>query len=116
MVLLSSIFALLIAFQIKHFIADYPLQGKYMLKKFLPGMEFFFPLLAHCSVHAVLTFLIALGFGATLKLSAIVAVIDLCLHFVMDRIKASPEMLGRFKPLTAKDYTELKKSNDDNQK
>lgn len=104
MVTLNSIFVLLIVFQLKHFIADYPLQGKYMLKKFASGTEWILPLLAHTGVHAVMTFAIALVFGASLSLSVLVTLLDMSLHFLMDRIKASPDMLGRFKPLTAETY------------
>lgn len=109
------IFKLLVIFQIKHFVADYPLQNSYMLRKFLPGKEFILPLSAHCLVHAVYTFLIALSFNQTLKFSLVLALLDFIIHFIMDRIKASPNILGRFKPLTAKEYPyandEEKKSN-----
>jgi hypothetical protein len=48
-------FLLLVFFQVKHFLADFPLQVEYMLKKTRAGWEFIVPLIVHCTVHAVLT-------------------------------------------------------------
>jgi len=93
---MTEIFLLLILFQIKHFVADYPLQGAYMLGKF-KREGWVLPLAAHCGVHAVFTFAIATAF-ADVKLAVVAAVIDFVLHFAMDRLKASPDMMGRFKP------------------
>ena len=91
-----DIFILLIAFQLKHFICDYPLQGKYMLGKFKEtGWQL--PLLAHTAVHAVGTFIIAV-FYADIFIAAALAFFDMYTHFVIDRIKASPKLGGRFKP------------------
>jgi hypothetical protein len=101
---MNKIFLLLVIYQFKHFLADYPLQGKYMLKKFLPGTEWILPLMAHSGVHAVFTLAIALCFKPELAIT--LALWDGIIHFTMDRIKASPDLLGRFKPLTAKDYME----------
>ncbi len=92
-------FALLLAFQAKHWLADYPLQTRYMLGKFRDWPGFVPPLLAHVGVHAAGTFLIACWFGATQALC--LALFDAAAHFAMDRVKASKKLLGRFKPLTA---------------
>lgn len=97
-----SVFILLGLFQLKHFLADYPLQTKYMLGKFKGGTEWILPLLAHVMVHGIFTFLICLLFNPSLALS--LAFFDMIIHFIMDRIKASPELLGRFKPLTKETY------------
>lgn len=93
------LFTLLIAFQAKHFVADYPLQRRFMLGKFRDDLGFVLPLLAHVGVHAVGTFLITCWFGVVQAL--FLALVDAAVHFVMDRVKASKKMLGRFKPLTA---------------
>lgn len=103
--MLYNIFELLILFQIKHFIADYPLQNKYMLKKFLPNWGFFFPLLAHAGVHAGLTLAICLFVYPNFWWLSLV---DLVVHFVMDRIKAGPKYLGRFKALSGDEIVEIK--------
>lgn len=100
---MNHIFLLLVLFQIKHFVADYPLQNKYMLQKFKPDWGFFLPLLAHASVHAAFTFLISLIFTHA-STAFLLGLLDLIVHFSMDRIKASPKYLGRFKPLTAETY------------
>jgi hypothetical protein len=98
---MTEIFALLFIYQIKHFVADYPLQGKYMLGKFKPDWGFFGPLLAHSLVHSIFTLFISYIFTKDLYFSIGLGVLDLVIHFVMDRIKAGPKYLGRFKDMMA---------------
>jgi len=95
-------YELLIIYQIKHFLCDYPLQGQYMLGKFKPWPDFIKPLATHALVHGVATFLIALAFNP--RIAFWVALLDTVVHFAVDRVKASPNLLGRFKPLTASTY------------
>lgn len=95
--MIATIFLLLVIFQLKHLVADYFLQGKYMLGKFRPGWDFLGPLLAHVGVHGAFTLAIALAFGAG-WLAPLLALGDMAVHFTMDRIKAGPKYLGRFKP------------------
>lgn len=90
---LKTIFILLALFQIKHFVADFPLQRQYMLKKFSPGWDFILPLSMHCFVHALITLTICLAFRAELWW---LAVFDFIVHFIMDRIKSGPRYLGRY--------------------
>lgn len=90
-----ELFLLLIVFQLKHFICDYPLQGTYMLGK-LRATNWVLPLAAHAAVHATATLLIAIWFS--LHLAIILAITDFILHFTIDRLKASPNYGGRFKP------------------
>lgn len=106
--MIGEIFTLLIVYQLKHFLADYPLQGRYMLGKFKPGWGFLGPLATHAGLHAGLTYLIAVIYLQTKlgKLSLdIVGLIlwltltDFVIHFTMDRIKAGPKYLGRFKDM-----------------
>lgn len=103
--MISDLFGLLILFQCKHFIADYPLQGRYMLGKFKTGTAWIMPLVCHAMVHNLFTFIICLGYllyrapGPNLQwgiLCLCLAWGDFIIHFVVDRIKASPNMLGRF--------------------
>lgn len=102
---MNNIFILLILFQTKHYVCDFPLQGEYMLKKFSPNWDFFLPLLSHALVHAIFTFVISVGFVGA-KFAAILGVLDLVIHFSMDRIKASPKMLGKYQTLTKRDFIE----------
>ena len=98
-----EVFLLLILFQIKHFICDYPLQTAYMLGK-ANTKGWVLPLAAHAAVHALFTFAITLiAFQPTYFLDAVVlatvlALLDFVIHFTVDRIKASPNLGGRFKP------------------
>lgn len=94
---IQLIFALLIVFQIKHFIADFPLQREYMLRKSLPGWAFVIPLSIHCTVHATLTLSICFFVNSSLWWLALV---DFVVHFLMDRIKSGPQFLGRFNDLS----------------
>jgi hypothetical protein len=107
------IWALLIVFQIKHFAADYPLQNQYMLGKF-KSSGWVKPLAAHCGVQAFFTFVISLwalwftpgGLVFALGLSAL----DFSIHFAMDRIKASPRLLGCYESISKDQYKGLMES------
>jgi hypothetical protein len=94
----TAVLALLVAYQLKHFLADFPLQGRYMLGKFRPGWDFIPPLLAHAGVHGAFTLLLSWLAGARPIVCCALAVLDLGVHFGVDRVKASPRLLGRWKP------------------
>jgi hypothetical protein len=98
------IWILLIIYQIKHFLADYPLQGKYMLGKFKPYPDYIHPLLCHALVHGAFTFVIACFVNP--DKAVFCAILDIVVHFIVDRIKASPDLLGRFQALSKKEYME----------
>src|SRR5271170_5829243 len=99
------IWTLLIIYQIKHFLCDYPFQGKYMLGKFKPFPAFILPLLAHSFVHGLATFGIALYFRPALAIP--LGLLDMLVDFTVDRIKASPKLLGRFKALSANEMKNI---------
>ena len=103
---MSTLFILLIIYQIKHFLADYPLQGKYMLGKFKPYPDFIKPLLAHAAVHGAFTFAIAICLKP-LVIALGLAALDMGIHFLVDRVKASPKMLGRFKAVSANEMRQI---------
>jgi len=86
-------FLILVVFQIKHFMADFPLQNEFMLRKRLPGWEFVWPLTAHCAVHGLLTLAICSYVRSNLWW---LAGADFGIHFFMDRLKAGPRYLGRY--------------------
>lgn len=90
---IEQIFILLVVFQIKHFIADFPLQFPYMLRKFSAGWDFLLPLTLHSAVHATFTLCICLLTRPALWW---LAILDFVVHFTMDRIKSGPRYLGRF--------------------
>jgi len=87
---------LMIFLIIKHFLADFPLQTPYMLGKGKKGVSWILPLAAHAGAHAAFTFAIFLFYKPHHAL--FLAVIDFIAHFLIDRIKASPLLGGRFKP------------------
>lgn len=94
--ILLSALILAIVYQLKHFLADYVFQTDYMLKKGNLDWSFFAPLFSHTLVHGGMTFLIAWFFLHNLKWALILMAFDTFIHFVMDRLKASPRYLGRF--------------------
>jgi hypothetical protein len=99
----EKVLVLLVAFQVKHFLADYPLQTPYMLQKCKPYPEYIWPLFAHAGVHAGMTFsLCVLASPFPLMWAAFfacsLASLDFLSHVVIDRLKASPSFLGRWKP------------------
>jgi hypothetical protein len=113
------ILILLGVYQLKHFLSDYILQGEYMLGKFKPGWDFLGPLFTHVLVHGLMTFAIAgisfmvldPGMLADAQFFAAggIALLDMGVHFIMDRIKASPAYMGRWKPLVAAEYVQIKR-------
>lgn len=90
---LEWVFILLIIFQVKHFLGDFPLQHVYMLRKTRPDWSFAIPLALHCSVHGAMTLAILLALKPDLWWLALV---DFVSHFIMDRLKSGPKYLGRF--------------------
>jgi hypothetical protein len=104
--MVTAIFTLLVLYQLKHFLADYPLQTKYMLGKFKPGRDFVGPLLAHVAVHFAGTLAIGYYFLPVRLWNWVwlIAAFDFTVHFAMDRIKAGPKYMGRWKAITAQQY------------
>ena len=99
------IWTLLLVFQAKHFIADYPLQSnRYMIGKFKPLPDCLLPLAAHAGVHAVMTFIIAVCVKPSLWWLSLV---DFFAHAGMDFLKANPKMMGRWKALSAQEYKSM---------
>ena len=96
---METVLILVIAFQIKHFVADYLIQMKfnhYFMRKF-DHTGWIVPLAVHSLSHGILSFLILLCV-ASFPLALILGIADTVIHFIMDRIKASPDMLGRYSP------------------
>lgn len=100
--MLFEIFTLLVLFQLKHFICDYPLQTQYMLGK-MQATGWIQPLALHATVHACFTANIVLWFCALSDQHTLAAVLvpalslaDFVIHFAVDRIKASPKLGGRW--------------------
>ncbi len=93
--------ALFAIFQVKHFIADFPLQSTYMLGKQADDWSFVRPLAAHASVHALATLLIVLAVRPELWWLALV---DFLVHFLVDRFKAGARYLGRYRDPSEKAF------------
>jgi len=102
---MTSVFILLLVYQLKHFLADYPMQTSWMLGKF-KEKGWVAPLAAHAGIHAAFTlviseyFLLSTRSRPSVWLPFALAAFDFAVHFSMDRLKASPTLLGRWKPMT----------------
>lgn len=69
-----------------------------MLGKFKGGIDWILPLALHAYVHAVVTFGIAFFWLRALSPTFDLALADFTVHFMVDRLKASPNLGGRWKP------------------
>lgn len=108
-----TIFILLIAFQVKHFAVDFFIQmhRKDSMKKF-DSIGWKYPLFKHATDHGIFTAIIAaltfMYYDVPFPLAwwALgLLIIDSIAHFVIDRIKASPNMLGKYcKDMTQKSF------------
>ena len=94
--MLFEIFTLLVLFQLKHFICDYPLQTQYMLGK-MQATGWIEPLATHAAVHSLATYIITMYFVGPFT-AILLALADFIVHFTVDRIKASPKLGGRWNP------------------
>lgn len=94
---LALTFTLLIIYQVKHYIADFPLQREYMLRKTQPNWDFALPLALHCGVHAIGTLVVCLIYAPSVWW---LAILDFVLHFIADRLKSGPRYLGRYNDLS----------------
>lgn len=104
---ISVVFFLLVLYQVKHFLADYPMQNSFMLGKFKPGWEFVGPLSAHAAAHGVLTWMIAIGMTHNVALAGALMCFDATVHFFMDRLKAGPKYMGRWKAVSGAEYVKF---------
>jgi len=100
---MARIFLLLLVFQIKHFVADFLLQNKYMMGKFSKDWYFFLPLLAHAGINGIFTLAICLFINPSLWWLSLV---DIVTHFFIDRIKAGYKYFGKFKALSESEMKE----------
>lgn len=74
-----------------------------MLGKFKDGLLWILPLAAHVAVHGLFTFTIAMFYTSFFAAIGL-AFMDMFIHFIMDRVKASPYMLGKFKALSGDEF------------
>lgn len=77
-------FKLLLAFQLKHLLADYFFQTEYMLQK-TGEKKWFYPLLAHALMHGFQTNLLLVCFS--LYSYMWLGLLDAIAHFFIDRLK-----------------------------
>jgi len=84
---MKLLFLLLVIYQLKHFLCDFPLQTQYMLGKFKGGDEWKGPLTAHAAVHGAGTLLVGLCFAPAYGIAILLALCDFAAHFTIDRLK-----------------------------
>ncbi|MEM8937134.1 MAG: DUF3307 domain-containing protein [Pseudomonadota bacterium] len=99
---LQFVFALLVLFQLKHLVGDYVCQTRWMVSgKSKSGFGFIGPLSVHALIHAGLTLMIVVIVDRSLWY---LAAFDFAIHFVLDRIKSSPRLLGRFTDMSRRSF------------
>ena len=92
---------MLLVMEVKHYLADFPLQIEYMQGKFA-RVGWKVPLMCHAAVHALMTFVVVavsvyvMGMPQLLVMSLMLAMFDGGTHFVIDRVKAHPDIGGKF--------------------
>ncbi len=84
---MTLLFQLLIIYQLKYFLADFPLQGRYMLGKFKGDPESILPLAAHASVHWLFTLVICLAIKPAMWP---LAFLDFGVHFCVTALRHRP--------------------------
>lgn len=110
----NFVLILITCFLVKHFICDFPLQNifdNWIIKNkgSRDSGEWVPPLITHVTIHAIVSFLILflifvqfdskfLVQNAIWQKIALVTFLELVAHFVIDRLKADPDIGGRFKP------------------
>lgn len=97
--MLIEILILLLAFQVKHLIADYYLQFEYMYGTKGKDKGWFKGLFDHSGIHAIGTFIILYIYGLafspneiTIDLIAFLSLFDMAIHFFTDRWKATQKV------------------------
>ena len=83
---------------IKHFLADFVFQTKWIVIGKGNETGWFTPLLAHAGVHQAFTTAILLFFLDPFTAIAI-GVVENWLHITIDRVKASPDLGGQYKDM-----------------
>jgi len=96
---MTEIFLLLVLFQLKHFLADYPLQFPYMYENKGKATGWVAPLANHAWIHAAMTLIIGVFFLLDVNPEILtrpafailfsITAIDFTTHFIVDRWKAT---------------------------
>lgn len=99
-----NVLILLFGLQVKHFMADFPLQTEWMILGKGQARNWEAPLIVHATIHGWLTFLVVTLFTGDWMLGGLCGTLDMGAHALIDRIKASPSLLGRFKDISQKGF------------
>lgn len=94
-----AVLLLLLLFQFKHLICDYILQvyWRWPLGKFSQDGKVWVPSLAwHSAIQGAGTAFVAALWGSPWSLLLALSMVDTGTHFMIDRVKASPSLLGRW--------------------
>jgi hypothetical protein len=104
--MINILIFLLIAFQLKHFLCDFPWQTRYMLGKF-KEVGWQAPLAAHAISHGLATTFILCVARMTFDLHidtmfiVYLAIFDTIIHFIVDRCKVVFNKITGCKPTDA---------------
>lgn len=94
---IAGVLTMVVLFNVKHFLGDFLLQNEYMLGKF-KRVGWQLPLLAHVASVAQFTFWITIITTHEIVLAISLTLFDMSTHMIIDRLKASPDHFGKYKP------------------
>lgn len=101
----SQLFLMLLAFEFKQFLCDYPIHPTFILKSFQTDNNRAF--LFHAGIHALLTLAICLIFTtAEFPLALMLAGLDFFMDFALAIFRSRTGFIARFKPLDLDEFME----------
>lgn len=99
----TQIFLILIAFEVKQFICDYPIHPTFILKRFQTDGNRAFIL--HALAHACLTFLICFFMTtAELPLIFMLASLDFLIDFMLAIFRSRTQLIAHWRPLDLEEF------------
>lgn len=87
---------LLILLEIKHVLSDYFLQSDWMGISKRSKDNWILGLSAHAGIHGIITFLIISSWTKNIYYGVLAGLFDFITHFIIDRIKSSPNYFGNY--------------------
>jgi hypothetical protein len=99
----SQIFVLLLAFEVKQLLCDYPILPDFLLKRFHSnGIKAF---ILYSAFHGFITFTICLLLtNAEYPLALLMSLLDFAAGFALAMFRSHSSMIARFKPLDLDEF------------
>lgn len=92
-----NLLLLMLLFAVKHFLADVTFQTEPQTQGKGKAKGWFIPLLCHAGTHGMFTAMIMTAWTRSVNLGLLCGIFDTISHFIIDRIKSSPHLLGKYR-------------------